>query len=1206
MTTTFESAVRAEPGCECMVSVERRESVLSQKTLAIKRIVAAAAVAHDTDCGGVMLRDALWLLYRVPKSRPLAVVVDGQPRGELEDVRLRAGQHVIFAPMPGDPVNGLLLGITIIASLASSAIMTRGRGIRGSDRPRQQQYGFGTLTEAAFAGDRKPVVLGELERWGGKGFSPLVFEATDGSGNQRLLYVAYMSQGPIESIGNFTAAVDAAPHTDMEGIFIDGQDARNYVGAKCYVRLGLPGQTPIPGFGDEERLLRNVGSGGFSLRNTSGSDRTGSSASGEAFTFTTSGPVDAVIIRVAFDDGLYSVRDGSQTYSARVQWRARTRATGGGSWSAWQVFTVEQLRQSQLFSSPRVQVHSSVAVEIQVERVTRESTDNTVQDAMRWDSVYEVKEDVNAYEGDAFLAVELTAGENRQNEPRISARIKGYAKCKVWDRVSTPGAMVFVDSYTNNAAELALTAATDVKWGAGATWRVQDFPQDSLAAAITEGDATENVTLQDGSTITERRWQCDIALQRADPLDKVMRTLLATMEAVPVLAGNQWRFVLDKPQTMPVETFTDGSIYAVDAVPQIEVERIATIAPDDDPTGSVRANQVVVQFENRETPGTPDTAVYPRLGTKWLGETSTEIPRQRQISMPGVTRARQAMRHAVRELRRQRFVQRNVKFTTTVAVPSVLPGERFDLATSFVVYGIASGRVLAGSTSAGVAIDTTVQLLAGHVYTLRVQHLDNSVETRTITLAPGVYARGVLITLDDDLATVPAEGAEYVIERDAGSVGQIAAKPYICRSVRAVENEGDDLLWEISGEEYVADVFAPPDQEVTIPNYSGLVTADTPPGALRGLRAFERRNSQTGELKAVLAWTQWDVDVPNTASFLVFWRLVGDRAWIPATGITPGSSPQSVVVDLADPDVGYEFIVIAVSSKGARLNPYDPRHPIATLALGLGEEAPDVPATVTATNVSGNVYDLTWDAVDGASGYAVISGHIDAGGIFDDAADGFVLARTTLPELRGLKLPISVGAVTFSVRSVGRNGRMSQGCATVIVTNTNAPAGKTVKHTFTADIPGSGTRTNVAAVSGAQVPSDVTLEAVWESGEIDTGSSSAMEVVARLITAERVQVDSDFTTIPFLQPSLELASFGIVSTGPDVIGMLWPPYTDDGHQWRVEVAFKSGSTYGAWQALTPYASLTATGQFYKVRVLWKRGRYPYRPGVMSLGVVATA
>ena len=1121
----------------------------------------------------------------------LCISVDRVPIDPSCDPDVAAGSEIRVAPRPGTGVDLVLTFVALVASFAANQFLaSRVPSISSGKTPEELRAGFGAISNDAYAGEVIPVVFGTHKRYGGKVIARVPGESPDGSGRDTVRVLVCLGHGPFARIGNQTTDFDNVRLGDITGVQVNDQEGRTFAPEwRCWGRMGSDSQDPIPGLEDVQ-LTREVGAGGVVLRNTSGSERAGGSPSGEVFSFTTSQAVNAFVLRVRLPEGLYKVDSEAQVESASVAYRYRWREVGG-SWGSWSVISLQAASQSPFWSSPRVAVGATaLQVEVQAERVSIEPTDLTIKDKLLWGNVVEVIDAEETYAGLALFAIEIVAGEQVQNEPRLSFDVDGYAKCKVWDGESPADAPVFVEEFSRNPSWQALTYLLNPVWGCGGSESLANVYIPGVFSLADECDTDRDVVDDRGDVVrTRARFACDLVLNEQRPASEHLRAILGVAFAAPVKTGKVWRFVGDVQQVLPTETFTDGSIAmtgeGLEAEPEITVTRELTTK------GLTRPNQIVVQFDNMLEDDRPDTITYPREGELWLGGENAESVLSQQVRLEGVRDPDQAAAAAIRLLNMQRYRERTLRFRCTHPAIAVLPGERFDVATSLLDWGLISGRVLAGATTTSVRLDRSLTIQSGVTYTLRIVHTNNTEESKPIQMPVGTYAKGVPLQLASALTLAPVYGAEYVVEQTG-----ITAKPFICTSVASADT--DELLWDLEGVEYVDFYDDEPGPVTPIP-YSGLVHDLLAPGPLATLSGFERRNTQTNVIQAELAWSQRPEDASNTATFRVYRRVTGTTTWvqIPEAVITR----RSAVLDIIRADRGYDFRVVAVSSRGVALSVDDPRHPTFTLALGTTGNPPGTDITdLTLTRISGNSYTLSWTAVAGAVGYIVYSGATPSGGVYDDIKDAFIVARTTATRLEGLRLP--TGVSRFYVRSVAGNGRMSFNQANTSVDNTFSPVSMSVKHTHTANF-GSGV-TNVATASGAYVPSDVTADAVWESGEIDTGSDTAGQVTLRFTTANRAG-DPDLDEFTPNVPSIEADQWGIINNDRDV-GMIFPPFPDDSHQFVFEIAFKIAGVYGAWQTITPYALVTGSFRYYKLRLTWRRGRFPYRPGVAGLVAVTFA
>lgn len=1124
----------------------------------------------------------------------LLVAVNGRALANGEDLLLRDGDHVVTGPCVGEPSTIILAVIAIAAAAASALLIPKLPPPKGSDAAAEQRYGFNRFSVEAFAGGVIPVVLGHRARYGGNVVAVVPGEGADGSGDNALKMLLCLGHGEIAAFGSLTEDTNRAAGESVTGIYLNDQPIGQFPGCKVSCRMGTAGQKVMTGFDDVE-VLREVGVGGVSLRNTDGADRTTSTASGEAYTFTTTLSIDAFVPRIRFARGLYRTTASAQLETQRVQWRHRWRTTdvgsGAGAWSDWAVQTVERAEQAEFFSSPRVggagtlNGGTAARMDVQVERVTAESSDLLRVSDMTWDTITEVVDGDNTYAGYAMLALELKASEQLTGVPRISVDTLG-AKVRVWDRVSSPDSPTFDTEYSNNPAWLALEVLTNTVWGLGATY--PDARVD-LASLFAWGAACDESVSRPGGGTRARFTANTVLDDAADGID-VLRTICRAGRAVPVTAGSQWRFALDDVQAAPVERFTQGDIVVdEDGAAKVEYTREYAIG------GTVRPNQILAQFENELADGKPDAVVWPEDGDDWL---ATEEANTVSVRLDAITDPDQAASEVRYQLKKTRFLTRGIAFETSREVVVVQPGDRFDLAVDLPQWGTASGRLMSGSTASSLVLDRDVTLAAATTYYARVLHLDGSVELATVSAPDGTYPLGTPIALLAPLSQAPVAGglgAEYAL-----GLSEIEMKPFVCTRVRVADAER--RTWEISGIEYAEDVYDDAADEVTIPDYSQLSDLVTPPGPVINLRAYEREIN--GNLEVMLAWGQTPADAALTGSFRVGRRIVGTATWmlVPTASVTN----RSARIDVYDTDRGYEFAVVAVSLGGAFLSFDDPRVPHVGMVLGLATPPLPPPDSVTLTGTGGNTYTLSWDAVDEAAEYQVLFGGTSTGLPNDGAEDCLVLARTAATEITGLELPPGESC-TFWVRSVGANGRLSWTAASVTEATPGTPAGETIRSTRTFALDSEGTLDNVVwnATPTRLELVNAAADGVYTSPEVDLTTAEVTELTVRPFT-ENDADDPALYTDPFVVPSIAADQWGVVSVGPKVVGMLMPPWPDASQAWELEVRVHDGAGWGAWETLDWCDSVRETMQKYQVRVSMRRAAAPYRPGLGGLVVVTTA
>lgn len=1128
---------------------------------------------------------------------------------EMRERVIKDGDCLIAAPRMGETAT-IVMALIAVASAAASYLLAasiRLPGPKDGSSGDEQRFGFGNLSNEAFAGDVIPVVLGSHPRWGGKVIAVVPGDNADGRGDNSVKILLCMGHGPFARLGTLAADTDRVDGASLGGFFLNDQPMANFVGCKVSVRMGTTGQRVIPGFDDIE-TYREVGVGGVVLRNSSGADYTSGSASAEAYTFATMNSVNGVVIRVRFVGGLYTTGTSGTIEARTAKWRYRVRTSdvgnGAGAWSGFTLVTVSQAQRAEVISAPRFggagawNAGVAARMDVQCERVTKEPVTALTQDEMRFDSVVEVTDAQETYAGYCMVALEVKASEQLTGVPKVSVDVDGFAGLRRWDGVSSPSAPVFTEGFSTSPADLVLAVLTNTRWGMGAVFGDSNVNFASLLAWRTASEAS--VARPGGGT--RKKFACHMILSEArDGVDWV-RAICRTGRCSPNVVGNMWQFAYDGVQSAAVECFTDGSIMADEAgAPVFEYQREVTTG------GRAAPNQWVMQLSNANERGLPDAIVYPDDNALWLDPLGANEPAHTTgITLDGVTDPDQAYSEMVYVAKKTRGITRSITFSTVRDVVAVQPGDRFDVAIETVGWGLASGRLESGCTASTLYLDRSVTLAAATTYYVAVLHLDGTTEHVAIASAAGTYAAGAAITLVTALAQIPGCGVgptgagEYAI-----GLSGAALKPFICTRVKM--GDPQKRVWEIAGIEYAADVYDDTAAAVTLPTYSSLVDLTTAPGPVASLTGREYTPPPPADVRRVeLAWTQSPADVSLTGSFRVYRKLMGTSTWIglPESIITS----RAATLELADEDRAYEFIVIAVSLGGAMLSPDDPRHPRFSLVIGYSGPLLAAPGGLTLTATSGNTYTLAWSAVTDAVEYQVLFGGNANAMPNAGAEDCLVLARTVETSITGLELPPGQSC-TFYVRAVGSNQRMSATAGSVTQASPATPPGETIRatqgtHAF--DLSMVGTRTNVTwnATDGRLEQVNAGSAGVWLSPEVDFTTAAMTELTFRPQTDNAAQ-DISISSAPLTAPSVAADQWGTVDA-QRTLGMVFPPWPDNEVGWVFAINIFDGAAWGGWQTWLPCASVLRTCRKYQVRVTLRRNRAPYRAGLRGLTVVGTS
>ncbi|MEO0511842.1 MAG: hypothetical protein AAF108_02980 [Planctomycetota bacterium] len=1111
---------------------------------------------------------------------------------------VRSGDTITVAPRPRD--GGVILTSLAVAAVAGAIqyafLRPKPRAFPSTARnDEESRFSFSAFSSNAFAGDTIPVIVGERKRYGGKVISKVPGEGENGDQLVRML-IDY-GEGPIQQIGSLTSDVTRVLASDVEGLYINNQPIANFQGVRVSVRMGTQDQESIPGFEDTE-TVREVGAGGANLVNDTGFDVTDEQAGPAAVSYSTADPVDAVVLRVRFPQGLYQIGSTGQWSPRSVELRYRYRLTddgsGPGEWSAWASWTVSRSIQSQFTASLRVDGLNSggqpQSYDIQLERVSVDLADSTVLDSAIWDNVVEVRYSENTYAGQALLALELIAGEQLSGIPNVSADVRGQALLPVPDALSDADATGTTLGYSDNPAVFARAVIENTRWGAGAAFGDTTIDKTSwLEWAMYCGEAVPRAA----GGQTRPRFAFNDVLDAAEDAYDLLVRVCEVGRCTPQRVGDLWKFIFDRPQLLPSETFTDATIAAESdsGVPRFTYTRRYT------EKGLNAANRLICQFENNQQDGRTDVVSWPAQGELWLA-TETENPRTIQVR--GVTDPEQLVSQLKYLLKGERFRTRGITFETTVEIPNCLPGELINVAMSVPGYGLASGHVREGSSRDRVLLDRTVTLEAGKEYTLRIVHLDATVEVAAISTPAGSVLIDAGMEVATSFAQRPREGAQYVV----GETG-IDVKPFLVQAVRPVGD--DELRWEIDALEYAEDVYDDAADVVDLPNYSTLSDATTPPGPVINLRCFQRGTSDIEHF--VVSFDQLPKDREITVMFRVYRRRVGDASWL----LIPGaviSNHSAIIGEVDEPGGGFEFLVVAVSASGAFLSPNDEKHPTCTGVFGLGEAYPDPPAFASLDQLEGNTYRLSWNPVPGVDGYQVLAGGNPDSTLPNVGAEGcFVLQRTSDTQIDveltpGQSEQFWVRSVVAGRLSVWQNGTPAGQTASVASAAT--AVGQSIRGTEVFDLSSEGTLENAEYTDGELQMINPGEAAVWTSPEVDLITEQVTQLTVKLETANDTD-DPIISTDPFELPSVEADQWGVVSDSPIRVGMLTPPFPDNELVWTREVRTAGNrDNLGPWQTLNAMASLEASMRKYQIRITMTRQTTPYRPSLRGVTVVVTS
>lgn len=755
---------------------------------------------------------------------------------------------------------GMLVENMVAGKPGPSNVPTTSSDLAGSNT-----YGFGGIGNGTRIGAPIPVVYGE-HRTGGQLIGVSVKTKDD---NDVLNIVLALSEGPIEQIA------------DIE---INGQPIANYAGVEIDQRLGSNTQSAIGLFGDTGAVTIDAVA----------------QLSTTFITYTTQGTnINGFEVKLTFQQGLFHLNNQGAFIVWAVTVEVDYKLVSSGTWIQAPRVTYSEGKRAVVRRTIRVDGLPAGQYDIRVRRTTAESTDSSTVDGVQREAITEIVSDGYTYPNVALLAVKaLATNQISGGMPRVTAVVRGV-KVKVWNQ---DGPYVYVTVYTDNPAWIVFDMLTNARYGHGRfTWRVR---HQAGTVAVTHGSVNFTgtgtgwtvATLRKGDVLhvpsqsaigivdtvnygaqtgtfeavwpsttasglayevrsndidihsviewanfcselvpngtggVQTRSSCDFVFDadRENIWSAIMR-ICSIGQAAPVKVGNYIRFKIERAAS-PVALFTMANIK-----PDTFEEVFLSLKD--------RANIFEVQYLNRENGYTQDVVVLEDP----LLITNSEQPRRKTVSGYGITRSAHAARLARFNRRVNQYVTRTITFEAALEAVTCEPGDviRFQHDVPQWGYG---GRAVTGSTSTTIVLDHTVLIESGKTYEVLVRHADDTIETRTVTTAPGTVS-----TL-----TVSSAWSQTPVKADVWAFGEttISTKPFRIVSIERTQ----DLDVRIAALEYNASVYDDSDAGDTNPiQYSGLGDMIGPPGNVKHLTMLEQIDATQS------IWVSWSP--PGSANF---------------------------------------------------------------------------------------------------------------------------------------------------------------------------------------------------------------------------------------------------------------------------------------------------------------------------------------------------
>lgn len=824
---------------------------------------------------------------------------------------------------------------TLIGKLLAPTNSLAGTGPKANSRKESPAYGFEEIQNGRNPRGAVPLFFGGPHDVGGHIIAAWR-SAEDEKGNHYLYVIQCLSEGPIESIGDYTTDQNNLSGEAIGRAFrLNDLFAEDLAGVTVSLRMGGLSQSVMPG---------------FSEINNEYAQRYKVYSKAPWFYWETREPIHAFVLQFEFPVGLHGIdSETGDTEKENFQFEATVHdlETGDLVFSSGRIrikrkaksrFWWQWRKDGLEFKKYRIGVYSDLK-----EKQTR---------MVELVAVNEIQYAALSYPGLALVGWRIKASEQISGGfPRIIVSAKGL-------KVQTTSGT----QWSNNPFDIIRGILLDKNWGLGRHIEADDL--DDASGQEFQNWCDELIPPFTGAETLEKRAELDIILDAPRGAWEVIQALAATARGSALKIGSLIKFKIDKPE-LATQLFTSGSIIR-DSVSVQSLSRRS------------RPNRINVNFRDRDNQfkqeSQPSEFAFIDEG---LGELNSK-----DQDMWGIVRRTQANRHANYLLRHEMLVGSRIKFEVPISAIVSEPGDVVNVALESSRNG-RSGR-LAGVTPGGdTVIDRKFTFESGVLYTYR----EKSMETGEV-LALDFSHEGTQTLV---LPFAPLHGSDGAVGREY-TVGEkfLDVRPWRIRHIRTA---GEAFTREIEAMEYVAEVYSDEAEPPFVGDGGGGEVEE--PDTVTDLAVTSETSEEAGVSLITIEWTSAGEGI----GYIIYIREPG-TASLSQIGTTTGESFTFAVSELRYDDNIEIIVASIDPSGGRSDPETSPgvvykirRETDGTAILELPGDVAN-PVWTDQIHADGNLYLLAWDAVADVDGYEVRAGSWHSGQVIHRGAGTSVLIRT--------------------------------------------------------------------------------------------------------------------------------------------------------------------------------------------------------------------
>jgi predicted phage tail protein len=722
-------------------------------------------------------------------------------------------------------------------------------------------------------------------------------------------------------------------------------------------------------------------------------------------TVTTSSPVsvsitntsvNAVRVTIAFNELQEFLTDGDID-GAEVTLNIQTIENDGTTQTVI-TDTVKGRTASAYFRDYKINLPTgtSFPVTVRVNRVTADSTENTLRNSFLFTNYTEIINEQRAYANSAHVALRFDA-KTFPSTPKRSFRVRG-TKIKIPHNgtVRSDGSISYSGTFNG-------TFKTDKEYSNDPAWILYDL----LTTSKGFGDQidTSNIDVysfysasvyaselvDDGFGGTEPRFSCNVVIQNQKDAYNLINQLCSCMRAMPFYSAGTVALGQDRP-TDPSYLFNLSNV----------TEAGFTYANSSLRTKHTLINIAYFDMETRtiEYETVEDTALQAKYGVV-----------VKNLKGIAVTSRGQAARLGKWFLYTQNNEGEVVNFTTTLeAGVLVRPSQVIQIADPLRAGVRRGGRIKTGVSTTQIVVDdeNNTDLATTNSATLSVILSDGTLETRSIS-----SVSSTTITVSSAFSSVPQTNSVWVIENTSVQL----------QTFRVIGvTEVDGLAYQVTAVAFNSSKydFVEDDTPLTTRSITTLTQIKSAPSNLQGSEQIVVLNNRA----VSKLFIQWE-PVPGVTEYMVQYRfknenLISERV----------TRPDFTIFETKNGI--YEVRVFSFNALGK-----PSISPATTSFTTVGKTAlPDDPSGLTLEPVSDQFVRLRFNpstSVDVLHGGTVSVRHTPS---VDRATATFQNSTEIIPKLAGNITETLVPALTgtYSIKFIDDTGNRSDNAARIIVT----------------------------------------------------------------------------------------------------------------------------------------------------------------------------